>query len=435
MKKHILVALAAIAAAFGAAGLAACHSHDYVASETVDPTCWENGYIVYTCSCGDTYTEYLDPLGHDMAVTQTVEPSCYQKGYTVYTCTRDDYTYTEYTDPLGHTFANGVCTVCGTPEPTDGLSYASDDGLTYFCTGIGTATATDIVIANVYNGKPVEAIAYGAFSEEENITGVTVPAGIELGTRAFYMCTSLQTVTLCEGVERISDRAFSECSNLKSITVPDSVTYIGISAFYRCTALEKAILSENSNLTYIAGFAFSSCTALKEIFIPKNVETIGDYALGYDASLTTITVDGENAHFAGYDGILFNKDRTAIVIYPAGKTATSYTVPDGVKSIAAYAFTDCRNLSSIVISDGAETIEDYAFDNCNLTTLTLPNSLKSLGSRILFAINSIEEIIFRGTTDEWNALRKADDWLDGCYPQFTVRCNDGTLVLNENNNL
>lgn len=43
-----------------------CSQHKYELSSTVEPTCEEYGYNVYTCiACGDSYKESISPLGHD----------------------------------------------------------------------------------------------------------------------------------------------------------------------------------------------------------------------------------------------------------------------------------------------------------------------------------------------------------------------------------
>lgn len=43
-----------------------CSQHKYELSSTVEPTCEEYGYNVYTCIvCGDSYKESISPLGHD----------------------------------------------------------------------------------------------------------------------------------------------------------------------------------------------------------------------------------------------------------------------------------------------------------------------------------------------------------------------------------
>ena len=130
----------------------ASHTHEYTSAETTAPTCTEKGVMTYTCSCGDSYTEDIDPTGHDYRVivtdptctedgaafyecdcgdsytevieafghshkgTETTAPTCTEKGVMTYTCPCGD-TYTEDIDPTGHTYEDGACVNCGTPDP------------------------------------------------------------------------------------------------------------------------------------------------------------------------------------------------------------------------------------------------------------------------------------------------------------------------------
>ncbi len=71
------------------------------------------------------------------------------------------------------------------------------------------------------------------------------------------------------------------------------------------------------------------------------------------------------------NGVLYNKNKTEIVCYPAGKTASSFIIPNSVTSIGAYVFYYCENLTSVTIPNSVTNIGDYAFfglresDKCN----------------------------------------------------------------------
>ena len=115
------------------------HTHSYTAAVTA-PTCTEQGYTTYTCSCGDSYkSDYKDALGHDYkngACTRcgakdpgvtpphthdykavVTKPTCTQAGYTTYTCSCGDSYKSDYKDALGHDYQNGTCTRCGAKDP------------------------------------------------------------------------------------------------------------------------------------------------------------------------------------------------------------------------------------------------------------------------------------------------------------------------------
>ena len=69
--------------------------------------------------------------------------------------------------------------------------------------------------------------------------------------------------------------------------------------------------------------------------------------------------------YSSENGVLFNKDRTKIIVYPRGKENTSYTIPDGVTSVGEYAFLYCNALTNITISNSVTSIGDMAFRYCN----------------------------------------------------------------------
>ena len=115
------------------------HTHSYTAAVTA-PTCTEQGYTTYTCSCGDSYkSDYKDALGHDYKngtctrcgakdpgatpphthdyKSVVTKPTCTQAGYTTYTCSCGDSYKSDYKDALGHDYKNGACTRCGAKDP------------------------------------------------------------------------------------------------------------------------------------------------------------------------------------------------------------------------------------------------------------------------------------------------------------------------------
>lgn len=112
------------------------HTHEY-SKETVDPSCTEGGYSVYTCSCGDKYTsDQTAAAGHAYEKSVT-EPTCTEGGYTLYTCKRCGSSYKEETAAAGHKYtettvsancSNGgytlhTCGICGN-EYKDGQTSA-----------------------------------------------------------------------------------------------------------------------------------------------------------------------------------------------------------------------------------------------------------------------------------------------------------------------
>lgn len=91
------------------------HEHDYEAVVT-SPTCTEQGYTTYTCSCGESYVDdYVDALGHDLVQCEAKAATCTEPGWDAYeTCSRCDYSTKVEIPATGvHNYVGGVCTVCG----------------------------------------------------------------------------------------------------------------------------------------------------------------------------------------------------------------------------------------------------------------------------------------------------------------------------------
>ena len=125
----------------------------------------------------------------------------------------------------------------------------------------------------------------------------------------------------------------------------------------------------NNNITSIGNEAFYGCRSLTSITIPEVVTSIGYSAFEGCSSLTSINVSGNNQNFVSEEGVLYTKDKTELIQYPAGKKETKYIIPEGVTSIRKGAFYGCSSLTSITIPEGVTSIGSYAFLYCYHITI------------------------------------------------------------------
>ena len=417
MKKHFLIVLALILAVLSFSSCASKHEHAWSEWKTAkEATCGEDGEQTRTCECGETEKQTVPAkgTGHVFGEWVTTTPA-----------TKTEPGLKEQT-----------CTVCGGSNKeiipilvSEGLEFTQNTDGTYSISGIGTCQDTVIVIPAVYNGEPVTSI----------------------GDSAFYGCSSLTSVVIPDSVTSIGNYAFSGCSSLTSIVIPESVTSIGHQAFWSCSSLTSIVIPES--VTSIGHSAFSGCSSLTSIVIPESVTSIGVSPFGGCSSLTEISVHKNNKYYCSENGILFNKTKTELICYPAGKTETSYSIPASVTSIGDGAFRYCSRLTSIVIPDRVTSIGNYAFQSCSsltsivipdsvtsidgwaflwcssLTNIVIPDSVTSIGNYAFSYCSSLTSIQFGGTTAQWKSISLGSGW-NANTGKYTITCTDGAIAKN-----
>ena len=218
---------------------------------------------------------------------------------------------------------------------------------------------------------------------EEGITGI--------GDNAFRDAGSLISASLPKTLTRIGFASFSFCSSLPMVTIPAGVTKIDDWAFQYCYGL--AIVSLPAGLQEIGFGAFIWCEKLSAVTIPAGVKKIGSAAFSACSNLQSITVADGNANYIVVDGVLFNKEKTTLVQYPAGRVATSYVIPKEVTSIEHQAFNNSDNLTAVTLPAGVTSIGVWAFANCSkLTSITIPATVKTIGDGTFTTCQELAEI-------------------------------------------
>ncbi len=149
---------------------------------------------------------------------------------------------------------------------------------------------------------------------------------------------------------------------------------------------------EGKPVTSIKDRAFESCSRLRSVTIPDSVTSIGDGAFLGCSSLTNIGVVDGNSEYTSQDGVLFDKNKTTLIQYLAGKKSDHYSIPDSVTSIGGSAFSGCSSLTSVTIPDSVTSIGNQAFWGCrSLTSVTIPDSVTSIGRDAFSGCSSLKK--------------------------------------------
>ncbi len=290
-----------------------------------------------------------------------------------------------------------ACGILGPRKESPGKSRARSFGHASITTLLllMPAVAQALDFTYTFNGSAITITGYtgpgGAVVVPDTIVGLPVTT---IGGSAFLGKTSLTNVTIPSSVTSMGSFAFSSCSNLTSVTIPNSCTSIGDHAFFLCSNLTSVAIP--TGVTSIGGQAFSNCTSLTSVTIPSSVASIGTAAFISCSSLAAITVDPSNGYYSSADGVLFNKNPTALLQFPAGKTG-AYSIPSGVTSIGDSAFYTCRSLTSVTIPASVTSIGSDAFSDCNkLTSVTIPNSVTSIGTSAFSYCTDLASVSFEG---------------------------------------
>lgn len=182
-----------------------------------------------------------------------------------------------------------------------------------------------------------------------------------------------------DGTTEIGDRAFLG-SAVKKVIVPDSVTSIGLCAFAGCNNLEE--LSLGSGLKDMES---------KYLFVEEGTEINPEMGA---PSLKKITVSESNKHFSSQDGVLYNKYKTILLLYPSSREENEFTVPDSVMEISEFAFTNTVTLDNVYIGKNVKYMDVFSMIDCNFEGYDYENSKLRLNF----------EIYYEGTEQEWREV-------------------------------
>jgi len=275
---------------------------------------------------------------------------------------------------------------------------------------------------------------------------------IKIGERAFENCATLEKIDLPDGLTELYGGVFNSCKSLKSIALPSNLTIIGENAFSDCVGLEKVVVPSNvtkiddlvfngcinmasvelpEGLRKIGKSAFKNCKSLTNVSIPASVINISDAPFRGCENLKSIKVAPKNMHYKsepnkrdGNDYVLFNKNKSTLIAYPANSREVQYDIPDSVTVISDWAFCDSKKLNRITMPDSVNEIGEGAFCNCTLLDeIEIPDSVTKIDDCVFRGCTSLDTVIIPDSVKDmgWGIF-------DGCEDKVVVYCNEGSYV-------
>jgi len=363
---------------------------------------------------------------------------------------------------VNFTLADGVLTINGTGKMNDFFtsipppwkekkdlikSIVIKNGVT----SIGDYAFSECkALENVSIPDTVTYIGSHSFVYCESLKNITIPDSVtSLGYYVFAFCKDLTKVTLGNGITSIKDYLFYCCEDLVSVNIPEAVTSIGEAAFGRCYNLKNVDLPPN--LKSIGEEAFEYCYNFTSLTIPATVESIGPGAFCYCDNLTHVELEAGSKKLFMDDNVLYDYNHTILLYYfPAEKE--SYTILDGVKTIAKSAFFrsnltnvvipnsvtkighsaffGCSKLNNFIIPDNCKTIEDSAFMLCeSLTEMILPYGLTTIPTGLFEGCKSLKSVFIPDTVVSigYFAFRSCSNLTSFIIPPSVTSIQDGVF--------
>lgn len=185
------------------------------------------------------------------------------------------------------------------------------------------------------------------------------------------------------GIDRLSENVMigkdsfsTENENLQTVIIPSSVKNIGRAAFYGMKNLQKVQFASGSQLESIEAYAFMNSGLSGTVTLPDTVNRIGSFAFAYCSDVTGYSLNGNDIYSS--NGVLYSNynDNEELIQYPAGKAATSFTIPSSVGVIGTGAFVGSTNIRTLNLGNNVHRIGAGAFVDCsNLATIQNGNNV------------------------------------------------------------
>ena len=259
-------------------------------------------------------------------------------------------------------------------------------------------------------------------SKEHLVKKIIINEGVtSIGIRAFFMFNKLESISIPKSMKIINE-AFYDCGSLKSVYISDiaawcAITFNSKGFPYTTTPMSYAKylflngklvtnLVIPDNVTNIEAYSFLHYEGLESVFIGKNVKTIGDCAFADCNNIKSITVHPDNKYFVTDNiGALYDVNYKKIYDYPETNTSINhYIVHYGIETIPMYAFLDSK-LTSITLPESMKTISRKAFEySIYLKKIYIPKGIQNIEKEAFSHCPNLAEVYYGGNKSDWEKI-------------------------------
>ena len=247
--------------------------------------------------------------------------------------------------------------------------------------------------ADAFKDTPVTTMYLGR--TDEVLVSYEYPTAYVDSYSAFSEMPNLTRLVIGPKVKYIYKGGFSDCPSLTELTIADSdntlrcfgddyketaleTLYVGrdvVNISFRYAPLRELVFS--NNVTEISHYFVRDCPSLTSITLPPTVTEIGEDAFEGCSGLSTVNISDIGA----WCGIKFYDEHANPTVAGAGAlvlngaTVMELVIPEGVSEVSSYAFYNNTNLTSVTVPASVGSVGDGAFKGCaNLKDLAFADA-------------------------------------------------------------
>lgn len=270
-------------------------------------------------------------------------------------------------------------------------TYGGEDGI--IVTDYYGNNVTELTVPSYIDGKKVTVLSLGGAVStsglKNTLVTINIPSTVEVVYNyCFREYAKLKNVNFAADskVTTFGYHVFECCKSLEEFTMPASLKNIGETPFYGCINMKKLTFNE---VGVIATRRESSTEW-------HDNPVTGSKYIEY-------VVPSGNKQYKLQNGLLMSKDGTIVYGVSGALSNASITIPSGVTTIGAYAFTNQEGLAHISLPSTLTRVEEYAFAWSGIQELIIPDSVTYLGGHLAQECESLTRVVIgNGVTDLGN---------------------------------